>query len=530
MDPNDDLTSVASTTATGARQRGGYQNAVEEGIRAGHINIGNSQSMQTVTMSFSTDNQETIQQHQDLRRRYDLERQARSVTIPTSDIEIKSRLRELREPITLFNEGVVERGERLRVAIARFMDREGRMPSFTSGHRGQHTQVTEDEEFYSVGSAELRLARLEIAKFSIPLASYRLEQCRRQRLIQDRLDEELKYEEYISKFGDYDIIASQFADDRCVSRGDLSYNNELYATSGWSGECKVWGIPDWEIRTNLKGHRDRVNHIKFHPWATKGLDENGPNIGTASADTRIRLWTLNPEFEYQKSIIFKGHEERVNYIEFHPTGKYFASSSHDNTLRFWDIERQTELCCQEGHIAAVYPLTFQNDGALLASGDLNGIVNIWDLRTGKSILNFVAHRRQWIATKFLPNWYQVATGGDDNQIKIWDLRKKSWVNIVPAHFKLISGIYFEPEEGKYMISTSYDGWCKIYNTRDWTWVRTLYGESKLSSASISKDTNYIVTTSFDRSMRLWEKKKPDEDKRKDKNNNEEKDAEMMAEK
>jgi len=211
-----------------------------------------------------------------------------------------------------------------------------------------------------------------------------------------------------------------------------------------------------------------VNHIKFHPRATIDLPENGPNIGTASADGRVRLWTLNPEYEFQQSIVFKGHEDRVNYMEFHPTGKYFGSSSHDMTWRFWDIETQKELCCQEGHIAAIYPMSFQNDGALCVTGDLNGVVNTWDLRTGKSILSFVAHRRQCIAAKFLPNSYQVATGGDDNQIKIWDLRKKSCVNIIPAHFKLISGVFFEPEEGKYMMSTSYDGRCKIYNTHDWT--------------------------------------------------------------
>jgi len=43
-------------------------------------------------------------------------------------------------------------------------------------------------------------------------------------------------------------------------------------------------------------------------------------------------------------------------------------------------------------------------------------------------------------------------------------------------------------------------------------VRTLAGyESKLSSASISKDTKYIITTSFDRTFRLWQRKDEKQD-------------------
>lgn len=344
----DDLTSVASTNFSVPRRVNiSNQRDVDEGIRSGNINIANPHNSDTIIMGFSADNQDSINRHQELQKKYDLDRQARGVSIPTSDLEIKSRLRELREPITLFDEGVVERGERLKRAIVKFSDQEGRMPSFTRPNQVSSSMVAEDEEFFTEGEADLRLARLEIARFSIPIAAYRLEYNRRQRLINDRLDEELKYEEYISNFGDYEMMASQYADDRCVSRGDLSQNNELYATSGWSGECKVWAIPETEYTfekcTHLIGHRDRVNHIRFHPRATLDLPPDGPNIGTASADNRVRLWTLNQEYENQKSIIFKGHEDRVNYIEFHPIGTYFASSSHDQTWRLWDIETQKEL-------------------------------------------------------------------------------------------------------------------------------------------------------------------------------------------
>jgi len=61
------------------------------------------------------------------------------------------------------------------------------------------------------------------------------------------------------------------------------------------------------------------------------------------------------------------------------------------------------------------------------------------------------------------------------------------------------------KEGRFIASTSYDNKCKIWATRDWSIVRTLTGhESRLTSVSLTPDTKYIVTTSFDRTFKLWE--------------------------
>ncbi len=119
------------------------------------------------------------------------------------------------------------------------------------------------------------------------------------------------------------------------------------------------------------------------------------------------------------------------------------------------------------------------------------------------------HVSKMISLKFFPNCYQIASGSDDNTVKIWDLRKRQSIYTVPAHTKLVSDIKFEDEyEGRVMLTTSYDNKCKIWSTGDWVLVRTLTGhENKITSVSVTRDLQNIITTSFDRTFKLWAMKK-----------------------
>ena len=60
-----------------------------------------------------------------------------------------------------------------------------------------------------------------------------------------------------------------------------------------------------------------------------------------------------------------------------------------------------------------------------------------------------------------------------------------------------------------MLTTSYDNKCKLWSTGDWVLVRTLTGghDNKITSVSVVNNMQYIITTSFDRTFKLWEMKK-----------------------
>jgi len=379
---------------------------------------------------------------------------ARSIPIPANDEDVKKKLREMGQPICLFGENAVDRRERLKKEVLEIVMKEGKIPEAFIKTK-TYEKVEENEVFYTEGSIELKEARMEIAKFSIPRSAYRIELSKKKFMNLDRIGEGLQYEEFLNTNKNFEFTSSQYADERGCSRGSLSPDDKYYAVAGWSGVCTILAVPDLNKVTYLKGHSERVNSIVFHPkFGEFDFPGKGPNLATGSCDNLIKIWSFLPERENQLCINLTGHEDRVNGIAFHPLGDYLASTSHDKTWRLWDIDRKKELLLQEGHSEAVYCLSFQNDGALLATGDLAGIGLVWDLRSGKNIMTLQGHVKQMLSIKFFPNSYQIATGSDDNTIKIWDLRRKMCTHTIPAHNSMVSDVSFENSDGKFLISSS----------------------------------------------------------------------------
>lgn len=70
--------------------------------------------------------------------------------------------------------------------------------------------------------------------------------------------------------------------------------------------------------------------------------------------------------------------------------------------------------------------------------------------------NMILLSFQVLGVSFSPNGYLVATGSEDNFCRIWDLRTKRMLYSIPAHKSLISHVKFEPQEGYYLATSSYD--------------------------------------------------------------------------
>ncbi|POY71785.1 hypothetical protein BMF94_5146 [Rhodotorula taiwanensis] len=481
----------------------------------------------------------------------DRKKLARKIALPTNDAEIRARLRELAEPITLFGEGPADRRDRLRdlIARARLDKGEAMEVEEESEKRGSEDEDEEDEEFYTEGSAALKQARREMAEYSIPRA--------RRRLARQRLDAGVPLARLMdvrkavfANLQSFTNLGSQIGDTRAISALRFSPDSSMLLTGSWTGHAKLWSVPHCrEIRV-LKGHKERIGGVAWHPQATLSQSASAVNFATSGADNDIKLWNLENDSSLRT---LSGHEGRVCRINFHPSGRYLGSASYDGTWRLWDVERGDELLLQEGHSKEVYAIAFQQDGALVASGGLDAIARVWDLRSGRTALVLSGHSRDILSIDFSPNGYQVATGSNDDTIRIWDLRMHQAIATIPAHKSAVSDLKFFqappkaqsypdcdlprafqplsifegagengtsaeaasngaadekpdfPLSGSFLVSSGFDGFVKVWSADDWQQVRALSNDQsgKVMSVDVSSDARFIASAQFDRNFRLF---------------------------
>lgn len=227
---------------------------------------------------------------------------------------------------------------------------------------------------------------MEILKFSMPRAAMRIQRAKRKREDPDE-DENAETDEVLQGMAHTSMECSEIGDERPLSGFALSPDGFLLATSSWSGHTKLWEVPAVKKTVVLKGHTERVTGVAFHPQSCKNLSSSAGNIATGSADCKAMLWSL----EGTRLRSFEGHLKRLARVASHPAGLYLGTASFDKTWRLWNINTGTELLLQEGHSRSVYGIAFQKDGSLAASCGLDALARVWYLRTGRSILALEGH-------------------------------------------------------------------------------------------------------------------------------------------
>ena len=167
------------------------------------------------------------------------------------------------------------------------------------------------------------------------------------------------------------------------------------------------------------------------------------------------------------SSTLEGHTDAILTVQFSPDSKYLASGGGDCTVRFWDLNTETPVHTGEQHNNWVLILAFSPCSTMLASGSVDGTYTIWNPETGEPMSRAVKAHSKWITSL-------------------------SWK---PMHLD---------EDCKYLITTSKDGFMKIWDAKVQHCILNVGAHTESITKAIWSGENFIYTCSQDKTIKVWD--------------------------
>ncbi|KAE9591343.1 putative transcription factor WD40-like family [Lupinus albus] len=180
----------------------------------------------------------------------------------------------------------------------------------------------------------------------------------------------------------------------------------------------------------------------------------------AVADGSVKLYDLALPPTQNPIRSFQEHTRETHSVDYNPVRRdSFISSSWDDTVKLWTLDRPTSVRTFKEHAYCVYSAVWNPrhaDVFASASGDCT--VRIWDVREPGSTMILAAHDAEILTCDW--NKYDeclIATGSVDKSIKVWDVRNyRIPITVLNGHGYAVRKVKFSPHSRNLMVSCSYD--------------------------------------------------------------------------
>ncbi|KAI7732643.1 hypothetical protein M8C21_023198 [Ambrosia artemisiifolia] len=114
-----------------------------------------------------------------------------------------------------------------------------------------------------------------------------------------------------------------------VSCCHISSDGKLVAVGGQDKKARLWCTSSLESKATLDGHSQAITDIRFSPSMLR--------LATSSHDKTIKIWDLEHPGSLIKTIT--GHTASVMSIDFHPTKEDIICSCDETEIRYWSLKQ-----------------------------------------------------------------------------------------------------------------------------------------------------------------------------------------------
>lgn len=272
--------------------------------------------------------------------------------------------------------------------------------------------------------------------------------------------------------------------------------NGVYVASGDdNGQVLMWNLKNLELLHEPIEFGDAINGIDFSP--------DGTLLGIAINDGTAKVMDVTSG---ETIFTLEGHEGPVNDIDFSLDGKLIATAGEDAAVKLWFADRGTLRTTLFDHQAAVRAVEFGPDSSLLVSGSDDDTAILWDVTNdGVNLLRILRpdglNGTGYVeSVAFNATGDEILTGGDQTTV-VWSASEEKEIHRLRGNRAYVYEVAFAPD-GLSMLTAS-SGikiWDYFYGIERYN-LSSHRGE--VTSAAFSPDGNYILSGSWDNTVKLW---------------------------
>lgn len=243
-----------------------------------------------------------------------------------------------------------------------------------------------------------------------------------------------------------------------------SSNNELHIWDIYKGIC----IYSEQMKNLVVTSAVYCNSKKLLITAFR-RDEEDLAIALREKGYFIRIKNVRTN----ESKELKGHLLHINNLCLNSNGTLLLSTSDDNTIKIWDLEKCIYLCSLEGHKKGGSFALFSPNNKNILSTSIDRTVKIWDFQTAKLIGTLKGHKKAVNHASYSNDGKYIVTASDDNTIRIWDNKTMSCQKILKGHSAAVEYSSFCIDD-KHIISVSIDGTIRVWELeKDEVYIKNL---------------------------------------------------------
>jgi len=210
----------------------------------------------------------------------------------------------------------------------------------------------------------------------------------------------------------------------------------------------------WDLASKRVVARRRLLPADLRPVA---LSADGNHVVTSGPGSTVWVWPL---YSKERARVLRGATEPVTGVAFAPDGVTVASASQAGTVRLWRWADRKEVDRIEKVRA---PLAFSADGRLLATSDSKQrirLLRVKDLDPHRTLPAASASVERLV---FGPRGDRLIAVQNDQTMVLWNPRTGRRVARLSGHTDDIINACFSAD-GRYVLSTSRDRTARIWQT------------------------------------------------------------------